>query len=661
MARPTSPIVRLFLFTVPFLFVFEFPLLLSAQEFRIDRFFVIGDSLSDAGAYPQAVVAGSGGALPVEPRYRFLTNNLDGSSLVWAEHLANTLGIPSGPDVLQGVPVAGIPTVDLNGGNYAEGGSRVSQQPGVIGGGTPAQGFTTLPGTEQVDRLLADSPTLTQNDLVAVWLGANDVFTQFAAIGGGLSVSAANANMQTAADELVGQVNRLADAGAENILVVLVPDIGAVPFGQSQGTTGSALLTQLSTTFNDRLAQGLRGTNAVIVDSVKLLAAIQADPARYGFDSPNANVPACTGSSLTCIQGQNAASDSEERIFADSVHPTASAHQLFGQAGFAGLQAASQAGTVPFAVLTALRQQAISLENRLTPVAFAQAPDCCGNKRRQIGDVDEFFSTEFGFYDAGAEQVRPGLNAETQVVKMGKDVMIAENALIGGGLSFDHGQLNFEDGLGGFDSRLIIGVLYSTVALSKTTYLNAASAVGHINLYNVERSFFLGPSQESYTGNTDGLYHMARVGGGFLAKKNSWIINPAVSLVYEPVVIDGYTETLGAASVAYGDIEIEPLRINGSITVSHVPEHNPLAWRTIFRASLEEDLQDDDLYIPLGPNADTLGLVSAPRPDGKFGFLSAQFVKPLNGQSAFSLSGSSVVGLNDSTGWTVSMTYKLNH
>ncbi len=84
------------------------------QEFTVDRLFVIGDSLSDGGAYTQAIVAGSGGTLPAQPRYRFLTNNLDGSSLTWAEHLASDLGITSAPDVLQGVPLAGIPTVEID-------------------------------------------------------------------------------------------------------------------------------------------------------------------------------------------------------------------------------------------------------------------------------------------------------------------------------------------------------------------------------------------------------------------------------------------------------------------------------------------------------------------------------------------------------------------
>ena len=114
------------------IFAIIFSLNSEAEEFRIDRFFVIGDSLSDAGTYSQGVSFVSGGSLPSGLRYRFTTNALDNSSLTWAEHTAKFLGLEMGPDVLQGVPIGFIPSVDINGGNYSEGGSRVNDQPGVI-------------------------------------------------------------------------------------------------------------------------------------------------------------------------------------------------------------------------------------------------------------------------------------------------------------------------------------------------------------------------------------------------------------------------------------------------------------------------------------------------------------------------------------------------
>lgn len=631
----------------------------TAEEFRINRFFVIGDSLSDAGAYSQGVPVISG--LPAGPLYKFTTNALDGSSLVWSEVVANSLGLPQSPDVLQGVPLAGLPTINLNGGNYAEGGARVALQPGVIGALTPALGFTTLPGTTQIDNLLADSPTLTGSDLVAVWLGANDVFTQYGSLPFGLPLAVATANLQTAATTLVGQIDRLVAAGAKNIIVVSVPDIGTTPFGLVQ-PDGGATLTGMVNTFNQTLYAGLAGRPAVIVDAGKLLSAVQADPVKYGFTAPGAAfIPACLpagASSLTCVQGLNTTADFATRIFADGVHPSAAAHALFGQAGFAGLQAATQIGTMPVATITALRQQSIGIENRLTPLAFSETGPDGRPARRAVGSIEKFGSIEGGYFEAGAEQVRPGLHATTEVIKAGGDVMVAPNALVGAGISLDHGQVEFAGDRGGFDSRLFVGALYGTVALTESFYLNAAGAAGYVDVYDIERSFMLGPARERYTGDTNGNYVMARFGGGFLARFGPWIVNPAAALTYERVRLDGFTESNGAASLAFGDSEFYATRITASVTATYVPP-DPSGWRTILRASLEHDVEDDEVIVRMGPNAAALGFVSAPRPDPTFGYLSAQFIKPLDANSSLGLSASSVVGLEGSLGFTGSITYKM--
>jgi len=615
--------------------------------------------LSDAGTYSQGVPVASGGTLPSGLSYKFLTNAPNGSSLVWSEHVAAKLGIGQGPDVLQGVPVAGIPTVDVNGGNYAEGGARVNDQPGVIAPLTPALGFTTLPGSAQIDRLLADNPKLGGNDLVAVWLGANDIFTQYGALGFGLPIAVANSNLELAADQLVTQIDRLTAAGAKNIIVVTVPNIGTTPFGLVQADGGTTL-TAMSNTFNARLLEGLKGRSAVIVDSGKLLSAVQADPVRYGFTAPNAaTVPACgAGNSLFCIQGVNATPDSEERVFADGVHPTAAAHALFGEAGFAGLQAGTQTGTIAVATLSALRQQAVGLENRLNPTAFRDADEAGNSRIRPVGDVEVFGSIEGGYYEAGAEQVRPGLSATTEVIKAGGDVMVAPNALVGAGVSLDHGQVDFDGDRGGFDSRLFIGAVYGTLALSQSFYLNAAGAAGYIDVYDIERSFLLGPARETYTADSDGNYVLGRVGGGFLTKVGNWVFNPAASISYERVRIGGFTQSQGAASLAFGETEFYATRLTGSITTTYVPD-DPTAWRAVFRASIEHDVEQDELVVHMGPTQDNMGFVTAPRPDDTFGYLTGQLVKPLGDNASLGLSSTAVVGLEGSLGFTGTVTYKM--
>ncbi len=630
----------------------------EADQFRINNFYVVGDSLSDAGAYSQAVPIIFNG-LPAGIPYRFTTNALDGSSLVWSQHVAAQLGLAQSPNTLTGVPLVGVPGINIGGTNYAQGGARVNDQPGVIGTLTPALGFTTLPGSQQIDLLLTQHPQLGNTDLVAVWLGANDVFTQAGGIQQGLPPQIAVANLQTAAKQLSAQIDRLTAAGAQNIIVVTVPDIGTTPFGLSQADHGAGL-TALTNAFNAQLLTSLTGKSAVIVDAGKLLSAVEANPAKYGFTAPGAaTIPAClTPSSLVCIQGINALPDSEKRIFADGVHPTAAAHALFGQAGFAGLQAATQTGVMSVATLTALRQQSVGLENRLNLTAFAETGEDGKSRVRGVGNRVTFGSIEGGYYEAGAEQVRPGLSATTEVVKAGGDVMILPNALIGGGISYDNGQVHFDGDRGGFDSQLFVGALYGTMALSKQVYINAAAAAGYVDVFDITRSFALGSAREKYTSSTQGSYVMGRLGAGYLARFGEWIINPAAAITFERVGLDGFTESSGAASLAFGDSEYYATRLTGSVTATYVPE-DPDAWRAVFRASVEHDLEDDNLIVKMGPTQANLGFVTAPRPDVTFGYLTAQLVKPLGDNASFGLATTGVIGLEGSLGFTGSATYKM--
>ena len=627
-----------------------------AEELRFDNLYVIGDSLSDAGTYSQAVQAGGLGLLP-EINYRFLTNAPDGSSLTYAEVLGNELGLTLQPNVINGVPLASLADISVGGTIYAEGGSRITDPAGI--GKNDIGGITTVPLVTQVDRLLADRPSLGTNDLIILWGGANDVFSQAGAVGAALITPAtALANMAQAATELSEQVERVKAAGAVNVIVVTVPDIGATPFGLGSSAPAAGLQTALTDAFNTQLIASLAG-NAVIVDSQKLLGAIQADPAKYGFTAVDAaSVVACTDSSLSCIQGFSASADSEERVFADGVHPTTSGHALFGQAAFAGLQAAAQTGAISVATMTALRQQGLSLENRMNPTVMVHTDEGGQQQRRGIGEIDVFASMEVGSYDSEAQQVTPGLSGATQVLKLGFDAPVSANASLGLGLSFDNGQVTFDGERGGFDQRLFVGAVFGQVALSKAVYLNAAGGGGTIDVTDITRSFALGLAQESYTAETEGSYRFWRVGGGaFVPLSDQVLINPFGQYTYERVSIEGFTETNGAASLSYGDSEYQSDRITLGLSAIISPTDMP-DWKLNLRGSIEHDLNDDPLLVSLGPNADSLGEVSAPRPDRTFGYLSGSVVRELSAQSFVSFSGSASLGQSGTTGYVGSITYK---
>jgi len=310
------------------------------------RLVVFGDSLSDGGAYTAwASGAASGanrfvGATPLQMLAaaapyggKFTTN----PGTVWVENLAAIVGYDLKPANLMG---GGQPSMNLSlpqlGScttctNYAQGGSRVTLQPGIGNIGTTANpqnaavaqlgfagntagaavdatpvllgaaaadytvtnaflGAATLPVKQQIDQHLASNYVtagkFAATDLVIVLAGANDVFTQAGLAGSGaITSTVAGQAVGTAAGELVAQVARIKAAGAKHVLVVGLPDMGITPAGAAQGVAAAAALSQLSlSVFNATLTANLAQVPGVAyLDPVPLFSKVLASPASYGF------------------------------------------------------------------------------------------------------------------------------------------------------------------------------------------------------------------------------------------------------------------------------------------------------------------------------------------------------------------------------------------
>jgi phospholipase/lecithinase/hemolysin len=362
----------------------------------VDRLVVFGDSLSDGGAYTAwASYAASGanrfvGATPLQMLAaaapyggKFTTN----PGTVWVENLAASVGYDLKPANLMG---GGQPSMNLSlpqlGGcitctNYAQGGSRVTLQPGIGNVGTTAGatdysisnaflGAATLPVVQQIDQHLASTYVtagkFAPTDLVIVLAGANDVFTQAGLAGAGaITSTAAGQAVGAAAVDLVTQVARIKAAGALHVLVLGLPDMGVTPAGVAQGAAGAGALTQLSqSVFNATLTAGLASVPGVAyLDPVPLFNKVVASPSTYGFtkviDSTSAQTvlesaacgpnsiaqqavgdSAISPSSLYCsvanaglsILGTLRALLADQTyVFADGVHPTTQMHKVLAQ------------------------------------------------------------------------------------------------------------------------------------------------------------------------------------------------------------------------------------------------------------------------------------------------------------------------------------------
>ncbi|HZW12105.1 MAG TPA: SGNH/GDSL hydrolase family protein [Noviherbaspirillum sp.] len=303
-----------------------------------------GDSLSDVGTYAVGTVKALGGG-------KYTVNASDAK--IWIEHLATRLNV-SAPCAaqtgLEGDSTLGFSVQVTNHANctaYAQGGARVTNPVGpgnkALGGANTVLGQLTVPVATQIqNHLTAKGGRFSGNEIVFVMAGGNDVFIQAATVsatvsaGGDQAVAAAAAvtAMATAGAELAGYVkNQIVGKGARYVTVVNLPDISKTPAFASD-TGSQALITNMVTTFNTQLQQGLTGAEVLLIDAYTVSRDQNANPSRYGLS--NVTVPACDlslaknplASSLVCTRSNLIAGANDNFQYADGVHPTPYGYKL---------------------------------------------------------------------------------------------------------------------------------------------------------------------------------------------------------------------------------------------------------------------------------------------------------------------------------------------
>ena len=254
--------------------------------------------------------------------------------------------------------------------SYGQGGSRVTNPAGI--GHNGGAGALTVPVVMQIDKhLAAFGGHFKATDLIVVWGGNNDVFTQFGAFGataaaiqadaiaGKISAdeaskrlyeaqTAAQESMRRAAQELTGYVrDKILAKGGQYVLVFNLADSSLTPFGNTLSVDARGVLTTLVDTFNLWLRDGLGGQPVQLVDQNTASKNVYANPSQYGLTVNT--VPTCDattisaitggavtdGSSLFCngtsgvaYNGLRAGADARTWQFADGVHPTPGGHKV---------------------------------------------------------------------------------------------------------------------------------------------------------------------------------------------------------------------------------------------------------------------------------------------------------------------------------------------
>ena len=467
----------------------------SAQASDFSNTIFFGDSLTDSGTFLPI--------LQTDPSYsgngQFTTN----PGPVWSEVLASEYGVTLAPS-------------NQGGTNYAEGGARITGSPGV--GSFPATGATPI--FTQVQNFLTSTGGIADpNALYTVWGGANDIFW---IAGGQVAPADVPAYLSSTITGQVQAVGALQAAGAKYIIVPTLPDIGATPFGASQGTAGAEALTTLSKTYNDNLMLALQFNNISVItaDMFTLLKEIQADPNTYGFD--NVTTPVCGAiSSLLCVVGEDFTAGLEQTyLFADGVHPTTGAHEVISSYVKSIIDAPA---FIQSTATLALNDQK----------AIIDEIDARTNTSRSqtTGDSELWISGSLGKQSNGIEST-PGR------LGIGFTKKESETQTIGAGVHLS--QSNSDLRGGAIDSNIKSFSIYSGWDINQWQ-LNSSLTVSS-GTYDTQREVKLGSTTRLIKGSTDGFHLGAQAALYYPFHTESFTHGPSAKLRYQHINLDGFTE-----------------------------------------------------------------------------------------------------------------------
>ena len=628
----------------------------------IQRMFVLGDSLSDGGAFTQpinGVLQLNGVPANVIPQRLSFVNNQPGTdSELWVDVLANELGLNLDADILNGVENSGSQVaapIDLNGGNYAQGGARVTQANSnvqydasfVPPGGRSADEYnvTQLPLSTQIDRLLSDVTALTKDDLVVVWIGANDVFQQAADIGSAtIDATTGGLNMITAANEAGAQLDRLIAAGAENIVAVTIPDMGTTPAAVLQGPAAAAGLTALSGAFNSTFIRLASSKGALVIDSGKLLNAVIDDPARYGFDAATAMTPICetSTSSLSCIQGVTDTTTAVDRIFADTVHPSLQSHQLFGQAAIASLQTVPFAASMGYSAHQAVQVQVQELRGRIGSTAVLNS----GSELQ----VTPFVSSTSYELEAGQSSKKVDSSALAKGVMI--DSVMNGTTLVG--LSISAGS-DTAKSLGKVDSSATHFSVYGMHRFGDDMYARGLVSFGSGSV-SAKRQVVVGAATETNSGDTDSGASVIEFGVGTVLQMKDWVVEPSVDLSMASTSVKAFAENDAPTSVSFGIVDVESTQV---IVGAKGGRSLDNGWDLSLGVSLVNELNDDDVEVAVGTSLDRLAYFDQEARDGSFARVNASVSKAL-ASGRLSAGLTSVFGADDQSSTSMSLAYSID-
>lgn len=288
----------------------------SAVE-NIERVFIFGDSLSDAGnIYALTGETSKAPYSPIPSAPYAIGGHHFSNSRTWAERLAQALRDSNG----------GKASLDGPGqnGNYAHGGARARYD-------SPSDAPSSL---HQVSQFLSDYGSVPAGALMVIEFGGNDL--RDALVAGAADPNAVAPILQDALIDTATAIQTLYVAGARRFLVANAPDIGKAPVVRMSGASAAA--SYLVGVYNSELETVLQYLEFSIpkiridrLDLAALINGVVSNPDDWGFDD-------ATSPCLSFLVESGAkCDDPETHFFWDGLHPTGAGHEAVADLALAVL------------------------------------------------------------------------------------------------------------------------------------------------------------------------------------------------------------------------------------------------------------------------------------------------------------------------------------
>jgi outer membrane lipase/esterase len=583
----------------------------AAAQFTSAIFF--GDSLTDSGNYKSMLPAGTG---------LFTTN----PGPVWSTVFAGYLGLTATPSTQPG------------GTNYAYGGARVTDLPGVLA--PPLSATDATPIATQVKQYLAKGPA-DPNAIYSINGGGNDFFWQLGLAAAGAATPAqVQAALAASATDLGKQVAILHAAGARYVMIWNLPDVGRTPYAVASGLAPT--VSALSDFYNATLRATLDavGGQQIRLNSFLLLNEVLANPSAYGFK--NATSPGCTVSTAyLCTPSTLVAADAAQTYFwSNDAHPTTAVHKIladYANSFITGPQQIAALGDAPLRVEDANYR---ALDGRMWSSL---------NSPRAPSKLEAWVAYDYGSIDMNAGPTNGSAHGNT--VAVGGDMKVSDKLLAGLMFGYTENKGDFGGAGGGWTLRQPVFTMYTGYG-EGPWYLGATLGAASLDYSDVTRKIQLGAALRTETGQTRGYEYTGRLLGGYWFKYQDMVHGPYARMTYTKAIVRQFSET-GSDSTAliFGQQSNEQLLWSvGWQVAGSFGGIRPFARATWEYDSLDKNRDVTASSVTLGGNYS----IPAPKPDNSYALFNLGAAADFGGVTGF-VSGSGTAGRGDGNYWAITV------